>query len=106
MQTLLSPTIREGENFRSCILATGGDVMKSPAKYEIRIKGHLSDGVRSSFTGFDSLLQPAETVLFGSVTDQSALHGLLARLRSLGLELVEVRRLPDDIPSSETSHKL
>jgi hypothetical protein len=37
---------------------------------------------------------PAETVLHGPVEDQAGLHGLLDRIQSLGLELIEVRRLP------------
>jgi hypothetical protein len=36
-----------------------------------------------------------ETILHGPVRDQAELHGLLRRLQSLGLELVEVRRLPE-----------
>jgi hypothetical protein len=39
-------------------------------------------------------VEPVETVLHGPVEDQSSLHGLLDRIQSLGLELVEIRRLP------------
>ena len=39
-------------------------------------------------------LEPVETVLHGPVRDQSELHGLLDRIQALGLELIEVRRLP------------
>ena len=42
----------------------------------------------------DADVAPAETVLHGPVTDQAGLHGLLDRIQSLGLELIEVRRLP------------
>ena len=49
-----------------------------------------------SFEGMDADLAPAETVLHGPVTDQAGLHGLLDRIQSLGLELIEVRRLPAD----------
>ena len=48
----------------------------------------------SRFEGMDADLAPAETVLHGPVTDQAGLHGLLDRIQSLGLELIEVRRLP------------
>ena len=48
----------------------------------------------SSFEGMDADLAPAETVLHGPVSDQAGLHGLLDRIQSLGLELIEVRRLP------------
>jgi len=44
----------------------------------------------------DADLAPAETVLHGPVTDQAGLHGLLDHIQSLGLELIEVRRLPAD----------
>jgi hypothetical protein len=38
---------------------------------------------------------PVSPILHGPVEDQAALYGLLERIQSLGLELVEVRRLPD-----------
>jgi hypothetical protein len=62
--------------------------------YEIRIKGRLSDSLLAAFEGLTASVEPAETVLHGPVQNQDALHGLLDRIRSLGLELVEVRRLP------------
>jgi hypothetical protein len=64
--------------------------------YEIRIKGRLSDTVTDSFGEFTAAVKPAETVMRGEVRDQSELHGVLDRLGSLGLELIEVRRLPDE----------
>jgi hypothetical protein len=62
--------------------------------YEIRIKGRLSDSVLTAFEGLTATVEPVETVLHGPVPDQSSLHGLLDRIQSLGLELVEIRRLP------------
>ncbi|HEY7606443.1 MAG TPA: hypothetical protein VID07_06705 [Actinomycetes bacterium] len=62
--------------------------------YEIRIKGRLSDSVLAAFEGLSATVEPVETVLHGPVQDQSSLHGLLDRIQSLGLELVEIRRLP------------
>jgi hypothetical protein len=62
--------------------------------YEIRIKGRLSDSLLAAFEGLTASEEPAETVLHGPVQNQAALHRLLDRIRSLGLELVEVRRLP------------
>ena len=41
-----------------------------------------------------SVWSSTETVLHGPVADQAGLHGLLDRIQSLGLELIEVRRLP------------
>ena len=62
--------------------------------YEIRIKGRLSDSLQTAFEGLTATVEPVETVLHGPVPDQSSLHGLLDRIQSLGLELVEIRRLP------------
>jgi hypothetical protein len=64
------------------------------ASYEIRIRGRLSTALLDSFEGMASELEPVETVLHGPVRDQSELHGLIDRIQALGLELIEVRRLP------------
>jgi hypothetical protein len=67
-----------------------------PTDYEIRIKGRLSDSVSGAFQDFTTAVKPAETVMRGEVRDQSELHGVLDRIQSLGLELIEVRRLEPD----------
>jgi hypothetical protein len=64
--------------------------------YEIRIKGRLSDSVSGAFEDFTSSVRPAETVIRGELRDQSELHGVLDRIQTLGLELIEVRRIGDD----------
>ena len=64
--------------------------------YEIHIKGRVSEQLLGAFEGMDATVQSVETVLRGPVLDQAALHGLLDRIQALGLELVEVRRLPED----------
>ena len=64
------------------------------ANYEFRIRGRVSEPVLTSFEGLDSEVEPVETILHGPVRDQAELHGILERLQSLGLELVEVRKLP------------
>jgi hypothetical protein len=64
------------------------------ASYEIRIRGRVSRAMLDSFEGMSSELEPVETVLHGPVRDQAELHGLLDRIQALGLELIEVRRLP------------
>jgi hypothetical protein len=64
-------------------------------RYEIRIKGRLTDAMLAAFEGLTATVEPGETVLQGPVQDQAALYGLLERIQSLGLELVEVRRLPE-----------
>ena len=61
--------------------------------YEIRIKGHLEPRWADWFDGL-TLTQESDgtTVLRGSVVDQAALHGLLGKVRDLGLPLIAVRR--------------
>jgi hypothetical protein len=66
------------------------------SRYEIRVRGRVSDATLSTFEGMDADIATAETVLHGPVVDQADLHGLLDRIQSLGLELIEVRRLPSN----------
>lgn len=63
-------------------------------RYEIRIRGRVGQAVLDTFACLESDVEPVETVLHGPVRDQAELHGLLRRLQGLGLELIEVRRLP------------
>jgi hypothetical protein len=75
-----------------------GEVVRVPREggsYEIRVKGRLTDSLLTAFEGMRASVEPVETVLHGPVQDQAALYGLLDRIQSLGLELIEVRRLPD-----------
>ena len=66
--------------------------------YEIRVVGRLSDSVLAAFECQASCLtvtvEPADMVLYGPVQHQAALWGLVDRILSSGLEVVEVRRLP------------
>ncbi len=65
-----------------------------PGLYEIRIKGHLDDRWADWFEGLTITLEDnGETLLTGPVVDQSALHGLLKKVRDLGLPLVSVMRV-------------
>ena len=63
------------------------------SQYEIRISGRLGETTLLAFEGLTAQLTPSETVLTGPLPDQAALHGVLEQVESLGLELVEVRRL-------------
>ena len=68
--------------------------------YEIRVAGFVPS---EKLAGLDDVVvsrQELRTVLTGTFEDQAALHGFLHRLRSLGLELLEVRTRPD--PQDET----
>ena len=68
----------------------GGGVGES---YEIRIKGHLNTRWADWFDGL-TLRQESDgtTLLSGPIVDQAALHGLLGKVRDLGLPLIAVRR--------------
>jgi hypothetical protein len=60
-------------------------------KVEIRVKGHLDEHWSEWFEGLAlTTAEKNETVLSGHVVDQSALYGLLARLRDLGMKLLAV----------------
>ena len=75
-----------------------GDALQAPKqRFEIRIKGHLSPQWSDWFEGFViTHTAGGETLLTGAVTDQSALHGLLARIRDLNLALISVNRVDPD----------
>jgi hypothetical protein len=73
----------------------------TPARYAIRIHGHLGATVLSAFPALASRRHGADTVLTG-LLDRSALYGVLAEIEALGLDLVEVRQLTPDRKSSES----
>ena len=65
--------------------------------YEIRFKGHLSSYRTQMFEGMEMVQGPdGETALAGPVIDQAALHGILNRIRDLGVPLISVKRLSTD----------
>jgi hypothetical protein len=64
-----------------------------PARYEIRVAGVLDSRWAAWFDGLQISGQGDQTVICGEVADQAALHGLLTKVRDLGLCLISVRRL-------------
>jgi hypothetical protein len=69
-----------------------------PMIYQIRIKGHLERRWEDWFEGMSITLEDnGDTLITGPVVDQAALHGLVKKVRDLGLPLISVNRLdPDD----------
>jgi hypothetical protein len=70
-------------------------------RYQLRVRGRLGRTMRTAFAGLDAQADGEDTVLAGVLADQAALHGVLARIEALGLELLEVRR--DESPGGVTS---
>jgi hypothetical protein len=78
---------------------TSNDVARArsgqpPWHYEISVRGHLGEATRSAFPALRAQQRGPDTVLTGTLPDQAALYGVLADIESLGLELLEVRRVP------------
>jgi hypothetical protein len=65
------------------------------AYYEIRVAGILPPEALLDFERLTAVVEPVETVLHGPLSDQAALHGLLARLETFGVQVIEVRRVHD-----------
>jgi hypothetical protein len=73
------------------------DGLHTPGQYEIRLKGHLDARWSAWFDGLSvSPESDGATLISGPVVDQAALHGLLQKVRDLGLPLVSVSRIGPD----------
>jgi monoterpene epsilon-lactone hydrolase len=64
-----------------------------PVLYQIRVNGHLGPTLLTAFPALVPQQQGAETVLTGLLPDAAALYGVLAEIESLGLDLLEVRKV-------------
>ena len=65
------------------------------AHYELRIEGHLDEHWSAWFGGLTLIrVDDGTTILRGAVTDQAELHGLLAKVRDLGMSLISVKAVP------------
>jgi len=79
-----------------------GQPWSKPQVYEIRFRGHLDWRRAQMFEGLEMVQEPSgETVLTGLVIDQAALHGVLDRIRDLGVPLLSVKRLSTDEAGTE-----
>jgi hypothetical protein len=73
--------------------------LSQPVIYQIRLKGHLGSQWTDWFEGLTiTLEEDGDTLLTGPVVDQAALHGLLKKVRDLGMPLVSINR----VQSNET----
>jgi hypothetical protein len=73
-------------------MLVGMDDHSNPTRYEIHVRGLLSERLLGAFPELEARTRNHETLLTGALPDQSALHGVLNRIEALGLELLEVRR--------------
>lgn len=69
--------------------------------YEVWVAGVVPEQDLQDLGAVTVATERASTVLYGDIADEAALFGLLARLRALGLEVIEVRRVPDLSPLPE-----
>jgi hypothetical protein len=73
----------------------------TPGRYEIRLDGHLAPRWATWFDGMALTIQSdGTTLLQGAVVDQAALHGLLTKLRDVGLPLLSVTQVRQQLPTT------
>jgi hypothetical protein len=63
-----------------------------PTRYRIRVRGLLGDTMLTAFACLSAESRAGDTILSGPLPDQAALHGVLAQVEALGLDLLEVSR--------------
>jgi hypothetical protein len=66
-----------------------------PTTYVITFRGEAGRAVSAAFADLDVSTNEGQTILQATVPDQAALHGVIERIRALGLELVAVRKATD-----------
>jgi hypothetical protein len=72
-----------------------GELLMGDVRYAVWVRGHSRSAVTvAGQEGLEVAIDPERTLLRGRLPDQAALFGILAMARRLGLELIEVRRLP------------
>lgn len=69
---------------------------QGPAKYEVKVRGLLGNQWLSWFEGMSIETEGSSTIITAQVPDQSALHGLIAKVRDIGLPLISIRRFEDN----------
>jgi hypothetical protein len=64
------------------------------AEYAFRVAGRLTPGVLGALGPLEATAATTQTLLVGRMTDRAALYGFIARIEALGLDLMELQRLP------------
>ena len=73
-------------------------------EYEIRVAGRLTSRWSAWFDGLTVATDGGITVIRGPVVDQAALHGLLQKLRDVGIPLISLTQLPPTTPTEPPAH--
>ena len=73
---------------------TGAHADQPSHRDRICVRGRLGEAIRSAFPALQAQASGGDTVLTGPLPDRAALYGVLAQIEALGLDLLEVRRLP------------
>lgn len=81
------------EEVRRKVCGTGGGSDVPGDVYEIRVKGRVDSRWFQCYEGLGVTYQAGDTILSGPIRDQSALHGVLERVRDLNLVLISLKRV-------------
>jgi hypothetical protein len=73
----------------------------APAAYEVRVAGVVPEQALRDLGAVTMAAEPTTTTLYGEIADEAALFGLLGRLRDLGIEVLDVHRVPALEPVSD-----
>ncbi len=76
-----------------------------PRRYQIQIKGNLDDKWADWFDGFAIANQNGCSTLTGTVPDQAALHGLISKIRDLGLPLMLIAEINEPTPTNQPTNE-
>jgi hypothetical protein len=71
---------------------------REPRRYEIRVRGPIGPTIMQAFPTLAEGRSGQDTLLVGSLPDQGALYGVIHQIEALGLQLLEIRRLPTSDP--------
>ena len=81
--------------------------MSTKTVYQIVVRGEISKRYAMAFEGMEMETKNGQTILTGEIIDNSHLHGILDRIGDLGLKLLSVQDLPEDVhPSAERDREL